>query len=476
MTRGIVQKLLLTGIATGLWLMSSEIDAADKWNNIPQDTSSFGVVSDSVPCCYDSDSKRIYATWGDGDTPYSLRSAYFDGSNWTNINQDTSAFGAIHYNVSCCYDSDGKRIYAAWRDNSTPYSLRSAYFDGSNWTNIVQDTSSFGQVWSEISCCYDSDSKRIYATWRNNNPPYSLRSAYFDGSNWTDIVQDTSSFGTANENVSCCYDSDSKRIYATWRDNYTPYSLKSAYFDGSNWTNITQDTSAFGAVNEDVSCCYDSDSKRIYAAWADKDSPHYMRSAYYDGTNWVNIAQDTSSFGQVYTEPTCCYDRDSKRIYAVWDDNDEPYSMRSAYYDGTSWVNIAQDTSSFGEVSYEVYCCYDSNSKRIYAAWRDYKSPYSMRSAFYGTNTLSLTGTQKSNDFAVVSEQFNALSWQSLSPQASSYQLERNGVTIEPPLGSKATSYEDHNRISTTADTYLLTALDALGNPIATDTITIKAE
>ena len=425
MTRGIVQKLLLTGIATGLWLMSSEIDAADKWNNIPQDTSSFGVVSDSVPCCYDSDSKRIYATWGDGDTPYSLRSAYFDGSNWTNINQDTSAFGAIHYNVSCCYDSDGKRIYAAWRDNSTPYSLRSAYFDGSNWTNIVQDTSSFGQVWSEISCCYDSDSKRIYATWRNNNPPYSLRSAYFDGSNWTDIVQDTSSFGTANENVSCCYDSDSKRIYATWRDNYTPYSLKSAYFDGSNWTNITQDTSAFGAVNEDVSCCYDSDSKRIYAAWADKDSPHYMRSAYYDGTNWVNIAQDTSSFG---------------------------------------------------EVSYEVYCCYDSNSKRIYAAWRDYKSPYSMRSAFYGTNTLSLTGTQKSNDFAVVSEQFNALSWQSLSPQASSYQLERNGVTIEPPLGSKATSYEDHNRISTTADTYLLTALDALGNPIATDTITIKAE
>jgi hypothetical protein len=150
--------------------------------------------------------------------------------------------------------------------------------------------------------------------------------------------------------------------------------------------------------------------------------------------------------------------------------------MRSAYYDGTSWVNIAQDTSSFGEVSYEVYCCYDSNSKRIYAAWRDYKSPYSMRSAFYGTNTLSLTGTQKSNDFAVVSEQFNALSWQSLSPQASSYQLERNGVTIEPPLGSKATSYEDHNRISTTADTYLLTALDALGNPIATDTITIKAE
>ena len=41
MTRGIVQKLLLSGIATGLWLMSSEIDAADKWNNIPQDTSSF---------------------------------------------------------------------------------------------------------------------------------------------------------------------------------------------------------------------------------------------------------------------------------------------------------------------------------------------------------------------------------------------------------------------------------------------------
>jgi hypothetical protein len=418
MTQGIIQKLLLTGIATGLWLMSSEIDAADTWNNISQDTSSFGVVTDNVSCCYDSDSKRIYATWKNHDTPYSLRSAYYNGYTWTNIAQDTSTFGAIYFNVSCCYDSDSMRIYAAWRDNDTPYSMRSAYFDGSNWHNIIQDTSSFGAVHNEISCCYDSDSNRIYATWRDNDSPYSMRSAYFDGSSWINIPQDTSSFGAVNEDVFCCYDSDSKRIYATWRDSNTPYSMRSAYFDGSSWINIPQDTSSFGAVNEDVFCCYDSDRMRIYAAWSAKDAPHLLRSAYYDGSSWHNILQDTSSFGAVYYNVSCCYDSDRMRIYATWDDYDAPYSMRSAYYDGSNWHNIIQDTSSFGVVSDEVSCCYDSNAKRVYAAWQDYISPNSMRSAFYGTNPLSLTGTQKSNDFAVVSEQFNALSWQSLSPQA----------------------------------------------------------
>jgi len=91
----------------------------------------------------------------------------------------------------------------------------------------------------------------------------------------------------------------------------------------------------------------------------------------------------------------------------------------------------------------------------------------------YASVPITISGFRLNDDFVVVSELFNVLSWNNPLPQQiASYQLLRNGTLIAL-LGSNATSYEDHNRLCTETDVYILNAYDALDNLLGTASITI---
>jgi hypothetical protein len=81
----------------------------------------------------------------------------------------------------------------------------------------------------------------------------------------------------------------------------------------------------------------------------------------------------------------------------------------------------------------------------------------------------NFAGKQKVNNFGVVSERYNALSWES-SSGAESYRLYRNGALIAT-LGASSTSYDDHNQPKTT-QIYTLTAVGA-GGAVASTTISV---
>jgi YVTN family beta-propeller protein len=83
------------------------------------------------------------------------------------------------------------------------------------------------------------------------------------------------------------------------------------------------------------------------------------------------------------------------------------------------------------------------------------------------------TGVRRVNDFIVVKEYFNSLTWTlSADSEVTNYILKRNGVTIAT-LGATTNSYEDHNRNPSASDTYTLIAVDASGNESDPITVTV---
>jgi len=87
--------------------------------------------------------------------------------------------------------------------------------------------------------------------------------------------------------------------------------------------------------------------------------------------------------------------------------------------------------------------------------------------------TMSITGIRLKNDFGVVSEYFNALSWNNLWPsELASYRLLRNDILIAT-LNADATSYEDHNLLKSETDIYTINAYDESGILLDSASITI---
>ena len=84
----------------------------------------------------------------------------------------------------------------------------------------------------------------------------------------------------------------------------------------------------------------------------------------------------------------------------------------------------------------------------------------------------NLKGRQKKNDCGLIFERFNQLTWES-TPFAAGYFVYRNGTKIAT-LSASTLEYEDHNRKKGVTTVYTVTAFDAMGDAVASATITIK--
>jgi hypothetical protein len=460
MKPGIAQKFISAVLYMGLVITSVDGYALAIWNNITP-TPDFSQVYDNVDCCYDNNNNYIYATWNTGLNDV-FTAAYYDGNTWHDISP-ISGFGQAYIDFNCCYNSTDGFIYSTWNDKSTR-NFKAAYYDGASWHDITPSSPNLGAVNESVTCCYGNNN--VYAAWgASSTSSYAFSAAYYDGAIWHNISDPT--LGDVYRNVYCCYDSSNNLLYATWTN--TSNDFKSAYYDVNAVTPAWHPiSSSITKVVHDVTCCYASASHRIYATWANNSSGLPFRAACFDGTNWNDITPTIPDLGGVIFNPVCCYDSDNDLVFATWGaTGGSNTNFKAAYYDGNNWYDSTNLSPSIGSVANLVNCCYAGNSYRIYATWNDQSSNF--QAAYYGFN---MAGVQTSNNFEIVSEYFNTLSWQSPSPLTSSYLLKRNGVAIAN-LDSSATYYEDHNRTSSVADTYLLEALDTLGNILATASITI---
>ena len=87
----------------------------------------------------------------------------------------------------------------------------------------------------------------------------------------------------------------------------------------------------------------------------------------------------------------------------------------------------------------------------------------------------NLSGHQKKNDFGLVLERFNRLTWgpNPLGAMAAGYFVYRNGVKIAI-LPASTLEYEDHNRKKGVTTIYTVTAFDATGGEGSPATISVK--
>ncbi|MBX7066697.1 MAG: YncE family protein [Parachlamydiales bacterium] len=74
----------------------------------------------------------------------------------------------------------------------------------------------------------------------------------------------------------------------------------------------------------------------------------------------------------------------------------------------------------------------------------------------------NLSGSQKKNDFGLVYERMNVLTWQAPTTGASGYKIYRDGVLIAT-VGGNTTQYEDHNRPKGVAFIYSVSAFSSNG-------------
>ncbi len=86
----------------------------------------------------------------------------------------------------------------------------------------------------------------------------------------------------------------------------------------------------------------------------------------------------------------------------------------------------------------------------------------------------NLQGKQKKNDFGLVSELYNQLTWtQSPSSEVIGYVIYRDGEEIAE-VDASTFSYEDHNRKKGVPYTYAITAINSSGSESAQITILIR--
>ena len=372
------------------------------WNNI---TSNFGTISNAftdISCSYDSDKKRLYATWVDTNTHTAGAAMYeIKTGVWTDITGALSSFSSAQQNVFCSYDSKKKRLFATWGDFTLPQKPKAAVYSvkTQTWTDITGNLAAMMPVFFDVYCTYDVTSKRLYATWSTPDSPYSAQAAVYDPKTnaWSDISAGLSSFGGVNASVFCVYDGQKKRLYATWvgySGAVTKRPKVAVYHTKTNtWADITGSLSALGLAYVDVFCAYDNNNKRLYATWTGYDSGNQLSpkvAVYSVKTNtWMDITGPLSSLGLSYNDVFCFFDSEKNRLYTTWTGCDPssytqlPLKAAVLNTKNNTWTDITGTLGTLGTPLTNGFCTFDSTKQRLYTTWAENHFPFPGKAAFF---------------------------------------------------------------------------------------------
>ncbi|MCX6991180.1 MAG: hypothetical protein NTX49_09000, partial [Chlamydiae bacterium] len=385
-----------------------------------------GASGTMVFSSFDSSTGNFLATWQNSsdNTPYF---SIYDGSGWISLAQITSSI-ATSSDVFCSSDSNG-HFLVTWIDSNSNKPYYAIYTENSTtWSMPTFIPSSLANAAVDVVSSYDSSTGNFLVTWVNNNEAgyYSVYNPTHSPT-WTPaaLIPNAQVENTPATNVFSSSDSRGNFL-TTWLSGYNVEVTYSTYDSiNQSWSSPGYITNSQSSI--DVTSSFDSSTGNFLVTWQDNNSNRPYYSIY-------NPSASPQYTAQSPVAPTTPVDANTNGVDIF--SSCDPGS-------GTFLVTFV-----------------DTNNIPSYTFYTD-TSPVQAPGNF--------TGKQKVNNFGVVSERYNALSWEA-SIGATFYRLYRNGTLIAT-LGSNATSYDDHNQPKQ-AQSYTLTAVDA-GGAVASATISV---
>jgi len=287
--------------------------------------SSLALTSSGSPCISYSD-----------DSNSALKYACLIGSTWQIETVDNS--GDVGWSTSLALDSDD-HPYISYYEYKWG-SLKYAYYDGTAWH--VETVEGYGGRFGEFSSLALDAAGHPHIAYTNTGTGWGeLKYAYHDGSAWHKETVDDGDGGDVGAYLSLALDeNDHPHISYRDRDNET---LKYAHHDGSQWHIETVD--ANGNVGYHTSLALDSIG-HPHISYQDKDNKA-LNYASYDGTEWHIERVDNHLWAGEYT--SLALDSDGRPHIGYYGDVcllECEYSLRYAYYDGSTWHKEYVDTGA----------------------------------------------------------------------------------------------------------------------------------
>lgn len=442
------------------------------WTNFNEAPISTTVANTSVifPApAYDPNSSLLMLVWNDmpgGNLPY----ATFNGGTWsaglTPINGETSITGSIF--SSPFYDSQSELFFTVWPVYNSVYNVFAATYSNGMWSTPTQIESDVGGVVNTFCTLFNDGQGTIVSL---------LFGGFYLCSNFYDINTETwqtpSQFQYDNveavANPVLIRTNNALVVFQGSGNNEAEYNY--VYYDpysNRTWTaQLINLNDSSDKVSTQMANTIQFGSESIWVqAFVDGFDPSPpIYSSTFNGSTWSSPNQTVPlglSDEGVYILLNPIYDTTSNQIILIWQGL-PTYQYYYSTFDGTNWNtpanNLITNTDSI-TFSNALDPIYDPQTQQTLLVLQDnmgnlYYATYQANSPPPPSATLSLSGNQKVNNFGIVKEHFNTLSW-SIDATVSQYSLFRNGTLIVTLNGS-ATFYEDHNQPNS-PQTYTLEA------------------
>lgn len=385
-----------------------------------------------LPMWVGANSQGFMATWVGPDIGYTTLNAEWTFSSNNGSTWSPNPAGSILATPSLTifspvvvWGSDAG-FMATWRDNNGSDAYATFTNDnGTSWstpvnisnTTLVASAVMVTSTADGFIATYTQNDNNAYATVTSNN-----------GGSWGDPV---TIVNTGDVITDTWVASNGFGIIATWVDNEQNGCSSTSVDNGTTW-------SAPLEITSNIANCCDVSVVGIdggfVAAWVGSDNNAYASFLGNGADAWtdsVAITTDGSvSLGEAFLQEN-----------------------------GQSFVGIAA-----------------RNDPGVLFAWlgNDNNTYASFSSINLIQPPTNFAGIQKQNNFGLVYELFNTLTWQaSSSTDVVGYKLYRNNVLIASLNGS-TTIYQDHNQPRGVAITYSLVAVDAEGDTSTPITITVS--
>lgn len=343
-----------------------------------------------------------------GNNQYSLKYAWFDGTDWIVQTIDTSSDGDRFANAtSIALDQEGNP-HISYFIGCDYKDLRYAWFDGTEWYTETVDSE--GEVGKHSSIAIDSNgnphigyhtmydtydlkyAKKISGIWNietvvsgdtrcshssmvldsNDNPHFSYKYGcsnssnlyyiHFDGTDWSEAEQVDSSDYTGKYSSIALDENGTPHI--SYYDS-SNYDLKYALLSGDEWETYTLDSDDY--VGEYSSIQVDSDGY-VHISYYDSSNGD-LKYAFYDGIEWSFTTVDSEDRVGYYS--SLALDASGNPAISYYDSTN--YDLKYASFDGESWKVQAVPPSGLPTGSYpEIALDSDENPHMIYTAQNNY--------------------------------------------------------------------------------------------------------
>ena len=362
-------------------------------------------------------------------------------------------------NVFSAVNSATHTFVITWMDEHTQRPTYVTHVEGNTSTPSYIPNSAAGG--NDVFVSYNP-AFGFMASWQDHASSFPYYAIY-NGETWSS----PSAVPSAPAAVNDIFSAANPKIGATmltWRDIDQAGTPWFAIYDASGWGVADRIFEAPASI--DPFPCANSVTGDFLVTWQDYASgtPYY---AVYNGGEWSGLEQipnSSSANGMIYSSVNSC----TGNFLVTWTDfvSGNPYYV--IYNASAGWTTPQQiPNSNLTSIDTDAFSSYDSQLNAFIVSWQtaDNTPYYALLSdpSCVPDSPDTISGKQKKNNFGLMKEYFNRITWQVNSTQdVLGYKLYRDGILIAT-LDANIYSYDDHNRTRGQSYTYALTSFSLDG-------------